>query len=76
MELTSFLVQQQIDAGHALRLGAESINNLTLIRAKYIDYQVLLLLCVLDLGDRCGRIDPAKVEAVLMGLFGGSMGVL
>ena len=37
VKFTYFLDQQQIDAGHALRLGTESVTRRTPIPAKYVD---------------------------------------
>ena len=52
--LTGFLDQQQIYAGHSIRLGAEPVNCHALIPTKYIDGQAILLLHFGDLRDGRG----------------------
>ena len=49
--LTGFLDQQQIYAGHSIRLSAKPVNSHILIPAKYIGGQVILLLHFGDLRD-------------------------
>ena len=63
--LTGLLDQQNIDSGHSLRLGAESVNIHALIPTKYFDGQVIQLLHFWDLRDGCGGIDPFEVEIII-----------
>ena len=60
--------QQQIYAGHSIRLGAEPLNSHTLIPTKYVNGQVIQLLHFWDLRDGRGGIDPLKVQTIFVGV--------
>ena len=60
--LTGFLDQQQIYAGHSIRLGAELVNSHALIPTKYVNGQVIQLLHFWDLRDGLWGINPFEVQ--------------
>ena len=62
--LTGFLDQQQIYAGHSIRLGAEPVNSHALIPTKYVNGQVIQLLHFWDLKDGRGGINPFEVQTI------------
>ena len=72
--LSGFLDQQQIYAGHSIRLGADSVNSHALIPANYINGQVILLLHFGGLRDRLvggggGALIYSTLRSSLMGYF-------
>ena len=62
--LTGFLDQQQIYAGHYIRLGAEPVNIHALSPTKYVNGQVIQLLHFWDLRDGRGDINPFEVQTI------------
>ena len=60
--------QQQIYAGHSIRLGAEPVNSHALIPTKYVNGQVIQLLHFWDLRDGRVDIDPFKVQTIFGGV--------
>ena len=62
--LTGFLDQQQIYAGHSIRLGADPVNSDALIPTKYVNGQVIQLLHFWDLRDGRGGINPFEVQTI------------
>ena len=65
MKLADLLDQQEIYAGHSLRLGAESADIHALIPTKYVDGQVIQLLHFWDLSDGRRGTDAFEVEIVI-----------
>ena len=68
--------QQQIYAGHFIRLGAEPVNSHALIPTKYVNGQVIQLLHFWDLRDGRWGIDPLKVQAIFGGVPSWSLWVM
>ena len=76
VKFSGLLNQQQIYAGHSIRLGAETVNSHALIPTKYVNGQVNQFLHFWDLRDGRGGIDPLKVQTIFGGIPSWSLWVM